>query len=229
MAEIFTALISFAAVTLVSQSAIETADRHIKVSDVVQQQSVDPTLWNAVKDKIIADIPKNKTETVLKRAAIANLTARRVPALKNIAADESNGTIKITFADRKSSQAKTCFLFSRPVAAGTIIRSEDLMPANCDERSSVEGLKYDRGSGFVRAKSNRPVGSYAGRITVPKSRFADIGDPLTLSVFVGNVQIERTVWAMQPANRAERIFVKDRDGNLLNVAVSKTLQGSVVK
>lgn len=210
----------FSPVSVTYSDAINIDSRHIKIADVVDLSNIDSRMKDKLAGKVIATIPSGKSNITLTRHDIANLIRRRIPGLpldENHNADE---LVRIEFSETDASVNKQiCQNFKRPVLKGQAITAEDLNAVTCDLSRDLAAMKYETSTNVLRASQDISVGSYAGRASVPAGKFADTDDELVLRVVIGPVKIEKTVWALQPANGAERIFVKDRQGNVLRVPI----------
>jgi len=210
----------FSPVSVTYSDVVNVENRHIKVSDVVDLSSLESGIKNKISDKVIATIPSDKSNVTLTRHDIASLIRRRIPGLPLGDNHETNELVRIEYSEIGALPGKQmCHKFSRPVAKGQAIIAEDLTAVTCDPKLSLAAMKYNAATNVLRASNDISTGSYAGRTSVPAGKYADTNDELVLRVVVGPVKIEKTVWALQPANGADRIFVKDRQGKVLRVPI----------
>lgn len=210
----------FSPVSVTYSDAVNVESRHIKISDVVDFSSVDSIIKDKFAEKVIATIPSGKSTVTLTRHDIANLIRRRIPGLPLDENHKTDELIRIEYSKIEAPVNKqTCYYFKKPVSKGQAITAEDLSVTTCDPNRELAAMKYNASTNVLRASNDISAGSYAGRASVPAGKYADTDDELVLRVVIGPVKIEKTVWALQPANGADRIFVKDRQGNVLRVPI----------
>ena len=214
----------FSPVSVTYSDAINIENRHIKVSDVVDLSGVDSSIKNKLAEKIIATIPSGKSNVTLTRRGIADLIRKRIPGLPLDENHKNNELIRIEYSEiDKSVNKQKCHNFKRPVSKGKAITAADLSVVPCDQNRELAAMKYNTLTSVLRATNDISAGSYAGSTVVTAIRYADTDDELVLRVVVGPVKIEKIVWALQPANGADRIFVKDRQGNVLRVPIQSPI------
>ncbi|WP_371395866.1 hypothetical protein [Fretibacter rubidus] len=211
-----------ASVSLALNDTLDLDRNDVRVKDVVDMRSLSPTLASRISDKAIATRTGSQAVIKLTRSDIADLVRKRVPVLSDIKTSEPDDFISIHFPKIEkniSDRTFSCYELMGFVPEGTALTRENLRPVSCDAKREKIALRYDKPTRLVRTIANANAGQYLGRVSVPKTMFADKGDPLTLQVIIGPVKIEKKVWALQPAHAADKIFVKDREGTVLRVPV----------
>lgn len=209
------------AVSLTDAPIISVMGDSLRISDVIDSETLAPEVHAKISDKIIATNTQNLPELLLSRPQIAALVRRRVPGL-NPKFDTSNTdkvSVRFSFVTEKLSGKSdpVCLEFAHAVPAGHPITQEDLVKTDCNSSRPVAGMNYTAPTGVLRARNAIRFGAYAGRLSVPTSKYADTDDALVLRVAIGPVSIEKNVRALQPANGADYIFVQDDDGTVMRV------------
>ena len=217
-------------VSITYADVVNVESRQIRVSDVVELTTLDSGIEDKVVQKVIATIPADKSNVTLTRHDIASLIRRRIPGLPLSENHKGDELVRIEYSKIDEFIGRqTCYGFSKSVIKGQAIIAEDLTAVTCDGNQPLAAMKYNASTNVLRASDNISAGSYAGRISVPTGKYADTNDELVLRVVVGPVKIEKTVWALQPANGADRIFVKDRQGNVLRVPIQSPVSKEAKK
>lgn len=206
--------------------SVTVSSNHLRIADVADLTDLDETSRKFISNKVIASQSGNEKDIYLKRSSIAELIRKRVPGLSPIVPEGSSDEIRIKFIPQTNEYVEggaKCYVFNREVSAGQAITKEDLQLNQCDKTRTLASMRYDKVTGVLRAVVPISVQSYAGQISVPDSAFVDVGDEIVVSVVIGPVRIEKDVWALQPANEAEFIFVRDKNGQIMRVPLKKQI------
>lgn len=85
-------------------------------------------------------------------------------------------------------------------------------------------LVYDARRRILRAREALAVGQDLGRVYFPPRPEVRAGDHFALAAHVGHVVISRDVVAMQDADRGQRFFVRDPDGQIFVIPAIRVEQ-----
>lgn len=113
-----------------------------------------------------------------------------------------------------------CLEVIHPVDRGAVIPAQSVSAVACSPDRPRAPVRFDQTANLARADAALEAGDYLGRVLLADADGFAIGDPLILSVSVGPIMVERQVFAVQRANGAERVFVRDADGHVFAAAVS---------
>lgn len=206
-------------VSLTPNSDIKITNKDIVIADVVSPSGIDKAIYERVATKVIATLQDDKTSIDISRSALANLVRRRVPLFSDIDITDGQKTIHFESHSQSLPDSRSCKVTSGVIAKGSIVTANKLTVVPCREDTVGGHIRYDRQHGVIRARTELSARTYLGHINTPKDNFVDTGDEMVLMVAIGPVRIERPVWALQPAFKADHIFVTDKDGALLRVPV----------
>lgn len=198
--------------------SIVTANHQIKIGDVVELDCIVEKDRTRIADLAIAALPKGQSEVELDRSVVKALLRRRVPRLDFPAGpDDSDAIAFKSFAADHSPVVPTCQQARRAIPAGKIVVADDLEEIDCTAHAPIAAaLTLDRTYRVVRAVRHISPGDVIGRLVPPHMAY-EISEPVSLSIRVGQVRIERTVETAQPGVAGRDIFVKDSDGAVFAV------------
>ncbi|MFZ2031062.1 MAG: hypothetical protein WAU68_12180 [Vitreimonas sp.] len=165
---------------------------------------------------VVARLPRDLRTVSIRRAALARLIHRRVPALAFSVDDAADEVRFQAPASQVRADSRACFAAATPIPMGEVISATDLARASCTGEATAP-ISYDRTYGLTRAGADIGTGDYLGSISVSAEHMPDTGDALTLLATAGATQVERPVTAAQPASRGRALFVRDQDGNVFAV------------
>jgi hypothetical protein len=113
--------------------------------------------------------------------------------------------------------AEQCLRAQRPIAAGSVLRSEDFASADCTHADRTAPVyRYVPAERAVRARAAIPAGSVLPRFAGHGRTLAHAGDTMTLSASSGPVTVTRRVRLLQSARDGERLFAQTPEGDLLS-------------
>lgn len=202
--------ITGAACALLAAPTISLETPAVRISDIMTLDCV--ASEHRARVGAIALTSAVNTEVRLTRAAIVNLVRRNVPILAPALNGAANEIMRLNAPALVASLTTTsCVRFNHPVERGQIITAEHVSIAPCD--APVSGITvYDRRASVTRARRDISVGTHARRFVLSPAPVSDARAPLTLSVVLSPVRIERRVESLEPVHDGSRAFVRDEDG-----------------
>jgi hypothetical protein len=211
--------------TMTPDDGVRIADRAVRIGDVVSLDCVESDARKRISGLTIAVLPPGGAKVELERAAIKSLVNRRVPGLALLAEPTDAQTFVISRELRPPQLPVTgCHRAARTIEAGEIVVAEYLRNAPCDDRASHGLLAFDRNYRVARASRDIAAGEFIGRYAAPASAY-DALQPVTVTVAIGPVRIERQAELVRPAVAGEQAFVRDSNGSVFAVPLQADLEG----
>jgi hypothetical protein len=202
---------------------IALSENSVRLRDILVLPCGDLEHFEGAENLVIATLPRDSRTLSLTRVGVADLLARRIPALAGLT--ESGNDQRITFTNSAASEVRPetdtqCYVATRNIAPGELVTGEDVSQSECLADRAASRIAYDRREGVPRTSEVIHQGDYLGRLMpLPRSNW-DVGQQLTMSIRVGPVAVERQVWAMEPAAGNASVFLKDEYGAVFSAPVS---------
>lgn len=192
----------------------------VRLADVVTLDCVEDSVRDRVGAQVLLDLSEHP-EIHLSRAAIASLARRRVPLLRFD--QHQQGDVRLHFRDQRPTEAApaSCLRVLRPLDADTILASDMVAPAACDDAMADAPIVRDAASGFARTRAALQSGAIIPHTLVAPTARTRKGDRLTLVIEAGPVTITRPVEALQDGGAGERLFVRDADGAIFSMPLGE--------
>lgn len=202
--------------------SIDLRGREVRLGDVARLTGFAPAGDPALASRIIASVPRGRTQLSMTREALAGLVRRSVPGLGTWLRP---GAGSVTFrAPARRHEAKgasgACAATAQPVAQDAALKTADIVTVPCEAREVGAPVRFDRRASAVRASAHLPAGTRLGRLALPAAPNVDRGDELTLLSRVGPVSVERQVVALQAGRSGGRVFVRDAEGQVVSAPLS---------
>jgi hypothetical protein len=193
----------------------------VRLADVVTLDCVEDGVRDRVGARPLLDLSE-RSEIRLSRAAIASLARRRVPMLRFD--QHQQGDVRLHFNDQRPADAApaSCLRVLSPLDANTILASDMVAPAACDDVMADAPIVRDAASGFARTRARLEADAIVPHTLLAPAPRTRKGDHLTLVIAAGPVTITRPVEALQDASPGERLFVRDADGEILSMPLGET-------
>lgn len=193
---------------------IDLPGREVRLGDVA---GLAPVAHPGLASRVIASVPRGRTQLSMTREALASLVRRSVPGLAGrMLAGAGSVTFKASPQPvEPKGQLSACAATAQPVAQGAALKPADIVAVPCEAEPVVVPVRFDRRAGAVRASAPLSAGTRLGRLALPGAPDIDKGDKLTLVSAVGPVRVERQVVALQAGRSGGRVFVRDAEGQVL--------------
>lgn len=186
---------------------VRLTSRSIRLRDVMRVDGV------TLRNRIIAMMPADRSQVILTRSAIANLSRRAIPGL--VVAGMRQGSVTLSLRPSEKRVPGLCRTLTRPVSVGGVIESKMVEPVPC-RHAGAAAIFFDSRISMPRARVALAGGTYLGPLSVRTDDGLQSGQAMYLRSTVGAVQIVRAVTTMQGA-RGRRVFVRDGDGHIFSV------------
>ena len=210
-----------ATVALTDARTVRLDAPRIRLADVARSAGLPRASWDHLAGQVIATLPARSRAVTLSRNAVSVLVSRRMPGIRTLAGATSDPIRFEVSGEQSTSVSLACRALGVARRAGEQMVDADLSPAPCTG-APVKSLQYvSRGRQLVAAR-DLPAGSYLGRIAAPPVVAVKRGDDLRLVSRMGSVTIERAVTAMQVGRAGKPVFVRDSDGEVFAVRVSRS-------
>lgn len=196
---------------------VATADRQVRIGDVVDLHCIEADKRQRISDLVIAVLPAGQPQLELERAAIKSLVRRRAPGLA-LQPEPTDREKLILTAPAPTPQrvAAVCYRARQSIGAGKIVVSDDTESTACESASTTAAVTFDRTHRVVRATRDIPAGEFLGRLAAPQTAY-DTAEAVTVTVAIGPVLIERKAEVVQPGVAGHDIFVRDSEGSIFAV------------
>jgi hypothetical protein len=212
------AIVAGATCAITDEHTVELGAAQVELADVASLDCIASSYRDQTGRMQIASLSGEREIT---RAALAALIRRRVPALSAVdPGGNPNALLRLRPPRAEPAPASiNCYIARRALGAGEAITAADVEPAPCGAEAPSRRVRYERRDGVVRAAAGIAAGDQLGRMTAPAASITEAGEPLTLSVAVGPVVIERSVEAVQTSTGGA-IFVRDPDGHVFSAPLA---------
>lgn len=110
--------------------------------------------------------------------------------------------------------ARPCFATVQAIEAGQSMDRSTVAPVECTDPLPSRLLHYDPATRQVVARQSLPAETNLGHVWLPDAKAVRKGDVAYLHIFVGPIQLTRSVVAVQDARIGQSFFVRDSDGEV---------------
>jgi hypothetical protein len=199
---------------VVFASRVQLSSPRVTLGDIADLSGLPATLSNSAAALELTTVPPGRQEIVLSVQRSAERARALMPALQPWLADVSPGDIDaqvVRPAGLPAASARSCLVVEVALAAGAVATADDFLPDVCNAPPLRGAFRFDAASGTVRAARDLSVGDRVSM--VPRADLASVlpGDRLSVTAWVGDVQVTRRVEVVQPAAAGRGVFVRTAD------------------